>query len=141
MHVDKKSFHFTEGSLLLPSSWQDRSVIILTDGNGINLTMSREKLHNGVEFAEYSLSQIAALSQQLQNYKEISRQNKSFFLFDSIISEFLWDSPQGPLNQIMFIMDLSPDVLVITASIVGQFDSANREIINGIIKSFTYRQC
>ncbi|AJJ61649.1 DcrB-related protein [Yersinia aldovae] len=136
-------FHFNEGSIELPAAWKDLSVLVLSaadnDKSGISFTISRDVIAWGMSFNQFGESEISSLSNQLKDYQQINKEDRELNARKTIISEFSWSSPQGPIHQLMMLLDLTPKVLVFTATIPGNMTDEQRQQIGLLMNTFQLR--
>jgi len=137
------SFNFNEGSVELPAAWKDLSVLVLSaadnDQSGISFTISRDYIPWGMSFSQFADREIAGLSSQLKSYKQINTVPGELQDYKTVTSEFSWSSPQGAIHQLMVLLDLSPKVLVFTATIPGEMTEEQRIQVVSFINTFRLR--
>ncbi|PSH16018.1 hypothetical protein B7R74_17325 [Yersinia pseudotuberculosis] len=136
-------FHFNEGAIALPAAWKDLSVLVLSaadnDKSGISFTISRDVIPWGMSFSQFAVSEIASLSRQLKDYQHINQEEQPHPAGKTIVSEFSWSSPQGAIHQLMMLLELSPKVLVFTATIPGTMSDEQRQQIRVLMSTFQLR--
>jgi hypothetical protein len=137
------SFNFNEGSVELPAAWKDLSVLVLSaadnDQSGISFTISRDTIPWGMSFSQFADREISGLSTQLKNYNQINTAAGELNAYQTATSEFSWSSPQGAIHQLMVLLDLSPKVLVFTATIPGEMTEEQRIQVVSFINTFRLR--
>ncbi|MCW7764678.1 DcrB-related protein [Photorhabdus luminescens] len=136
-------FHFNAGTVQVPHNWRDVSMLILhspDDHNGSSFTLARDTLPWGLDFPQFAEREITALSQQLKNYQLIAQENGRLNGGDTLTAEFTWDSPQGPLHQLMMLLNLPQQVLILTGTCNGAMTPAQREQMLAIMTSFQPRR-
>jgi len=137
-------FQFNEGTIELPVAWKDLSVQVLsaadTDRSGISFTISRDVIPWGMSFSQFAEREIASLSKQLRDYQQLNQENGVHNAQDTVTSEFSWSSPQGPIHQLMMLLDLNPKVLVFTATIPGNMTDGQRQQVGMLMSTFQLRE-
>ncbi|MFT2797497.1 DcrB-related protein [Serratia sp. N21D137] len=137
-------FQFNEGAIKLPTAWKDLSVLVLSaadnDQSGISFTISRDVIPWGMSFSQFAEREISSLSKQLKNYQQINQENGVLDSRDTATSEFSWSSPQGPIHQLMMLLDVTPKVLVFTATIPGDMTDEQRQQITTLMSTFQLRE-
>ncbi|MFG1173017.1 DcrB-related protein [Erwiniaceae bacterium CAU 1747] len=137
-------FQFNEGVIKLPSAWKDLSVQVLSaadnDQSGVSFTLSRDIIPWGMSFSQFADSEISSLSKQLKDYRQINRENGVLHSRDTTTSEFTWSSPQGPIHQLMMLLNVNPKVLVFTATIPGHMTDEQRQQLTALMKTFRLRE-
>ncbi|TNH41583.1 DcrB-related protein [Photorhabdus luminescens] len=136
-------FHFNAGTVQVPHDWRDVSMLILSspdDHHGSSFTLARDTLPWGLDFPQFAGREITALSQQLKNYQLIAQENGQLNGGDTLTAEFTWDSPQGPLHQLMMLLNLPQQVLILTGTCNGAMTPAQREQMLAIMTSFQPRR-
>lgn len=137
-------FHFNEGTLQLPASWKDLSVLVLSaadnDSSGISFTISRDIIPWGMKFQDFAAREIASLSRQLKDYAELSRETGELLEKETVTAEFSWTSPQGKIHQLMTVLDLAPKALILTATVPGAMNEEQKVMLQELIHSLTLRK-
>lgn len=137
-------FQFNEGAIELPTAWKDLSVLVLSaadgDQSGVSFTISRDVIPWGMSFSQFAEREIASLSKQLKDYVQINQDNGELNAHDTVSSEFSWSSPQGPIHQLMMLLDLNPKVLVFTATVPGNMTDEQRQQIQALMGTFQLRE-
>ncbi|TQI80066.1 hypothetical protein FHU10_5082 [Serratia fonticola] len=137
-------FQFNEGTIELPTVWKDLSVLVLSaadgDQSGVSFTISRDVIPWGMSFSQFAEREIASLSKQLKDYVQINQDTDVLNSHDTASSEFSWSSPQGPIHQLMMLLDLNPKVLVFTATVPGNMTDEQRQQIQGLMGTFQLRE-
>ncbi|VXC73632.1 conserved hypothetical protein [Enterobacterales bacterium 8AC] len=137
-------FQFNEGSIELPAAWKDLSVLVLSaadnDQSGISFTISRDVIPWGMSFSQFAEREISSLSKQLKDYQQINQDTGAQNARDTVTSEFSWSSPQGPIHQLMMLLDLNPKVLVFTATVPGNMTDEQRQQIGMLMSTFQLRE-
>ncbi|WP_434525435.1 DcrB-related protein [Photorhabdus asymbiotica] len=135
-------FHFNAGSVMVPRDWQDVSILVLNspdDKNGSSFTLSRDILPWGLDFAQFAQREIISLSQQLKNYQMVSQESGQLNGWETVTLEFAWSSPQGPIHQVMMLLNLPEQVLIFTGTCNGEMTSVQREKMLAMMTSFQPR--
>ncbi|MEQ2019345.1 DUF1795 domain-containing protein [Photorhabdus bodei] len=135
-------FHFNAGTLNVPRDWRDVSMLVLTsadDNNGSSFTLSRDTLPWGLDFPQFAEREITSLSQQLKDWQLIAQEPGQLNGGDTLTAEFTWDSPQGPLHQLMMMLSLPHQVLILTGTCNGAMTPAQRAQMLAIMTSFQAR--
>ncbi len=136
-------FHFNAGTLNVPRDWRDVSMLVLTspdDHNGSSFTLSRDTLPWGLDFPQFAGREINALSQQLKDWQLIAQEPGQLNGGDTLTAEFTWSAPQGPLHQLMMMLNLPHQVLILTGTCNGAMTPAQREQMLAIMTSFQPRR-
>lgn len=137
-------FQFNEGAIELPTAWRDLSVLVLSaadnDQSGISFTISRDVIPWGMSFSQFAEREIISLSKQLKSYQQINQANGALNSRDTTTSEFSWSSPQGPIHQLMMLLDVNPKVLVFTATVPGGMTDEQRQQISVLMSTFQLRE-
>ncbi|OCA52369.1 DUF1795 domain-containing protein [Photorhabdus namnaonensis] len=135
-------FHFNAGTLNVPRDWRDVSMLVLTspdDHNGSSFTLSRDTLPWGLDFPQFAEREITSLSQQLKDWQLIAQEPGRLNGRDTLTAEFTWSAPQGPLHQLMMMLNLPHQVLILTGTCNGAMTPAQREQMLAIMTSFQAR--
>ncbi|OCQ51757.1 hypothetical protein Ppb6_02870 [Photorhabdus australis subsp. thailandensis] len=135
-------FHFNAGAVMVPRDWQDVSILVLNspdDKNGSSFTLSRDTLPWGLGFMQFAQREITSLSQQLKNYQAISQESGQLNGWETVTLEFTWSSPQGPIHQVMMLLNLPEQVLIFTGTCNGNMTSVQREHMLAMMTSFQPR--
>ena len=133
-------FYFNEGSLDIDNEWQDRSIILLAHPSNLSISVSREALPLGMNFEEYAKRQLEQVSQQLRDYSETNRTNIAVDGYETVLSEYMWFSPQGKMYQMSAIINLPIHPTIITTSSLSELTEGQRTYLLGLIQSFKARQ-
>lgn len=136
-------YYFDEGSLELPEKWRDMTVNVLTSSLdetvGLSFTISRDTPPWGMGFNEFAEREIDSLSRQLTRYELIHKETGEIKKHQTVTAEFCWSSEQGRIHQLMTLVNTSPRVLILTATMVGELTVQQKKHINTILQTLQIR--
>jgi hypothetical protein len=133
-------FYFNEGSLDIDNEWQDRSIILLSHPSNLSISVARETMPLGMNFKEYAQKQLEQISQQLRDYTETNQTNIEVDGYETVLTEYMWFSPQGKMYQMSAIINLPIHPTIITTSSLSELTEGQRSYLLGLIQSFKARQ-
>lgn len=130
-----------EGSLQIPSDWQNTSVNIFaparTELQGVSLTVTREKMPFGMDVAAYAKAQIDLMQQQLPHFVLLSQDARQVDGLPVYLLEVQWESPQaGHTHQMLMLLQLEARVLHFCASHIGAMSQLMRQEMVDLLSSF-----
>lgn len=137
--------HLGEGTLDIPATWHNSSVNIFTAQvpglKGVSITVNRDRLVLGQTLSAYVHEQTEKLRAQLRGFRLLERTMRSGETQQREFLEFTWDSPDvGPVHQLLLCVLLDQTVLNIAATSPGAVSGEQREVLLGILQSFTPTQ-
>ena len=133
-------FYFNEGSLDIDNEWQDRSIILLSHPSNLSISVARETMPLGMNFIEYAQKQLEQISQQLRDYTDTNQTNIEVDGYETVLTEYMWFSPQGKMYQMSAIINLPIHPTIITTSSLSELTEGQRSYLLGLIQSFKARQ-
>ena len=80
------------------------------------------------------------ISQQLRDHKETNRTNIEVDGYETVLTEYMWFSPQGKMYQMSAIINLPVHPTIITTSSLSELTEGQRSYLLGLIQSFKARQ-
>ncbi|MBC8954961.1 hypothetical protein Xenpb_03758 [Xenorhabdus sp. PB62.4] len=140
--LDLSPFHFNQGTIMLPSSWQDASILVLNspdEKNGTSFTISRDNLPWGLAFSQFAEREMTAIARQLKDYEAITHESGELNGFDTETFEFRWRAPSGPVHQLMRLLNTPGHVLIFTGTCQGEMTVAQREQMQTMMTTFRLR--
>ena len=132
-------FNFNEGTIEVGEEWTDKSLILLSHPSDLSISITRDMLPLGLAFHEFVNRELDKLSRQLKGYKEEHRNILEIGGYESVLSEFSWNSPQGSMHQLSAIINLANHPVIITISSLEVITEGQREQLMKIIHSFKAR--
>ncbi|CDM88536.1 DcrB-related protein [Xenorhabdus bovienii] len=135
-------FHFNQGSVMLPASWQDASILVLNsqdEKNGTSFTVSRDNLPWGLAFSQFAEREMTAISKQLKDYEAITHESGELNNFETETFEFRWRAPGGPVHQLMMMLNVPEQVLIFTGTCQGEMTATQREQMLAMMATFQPR--
>ncbi|WP_255523199.1 DcrB-related protein [Xenorhabdus sp. PB62.4] len=127
---------------MLPSSWQDASILVLNspdEKNGTSFTISRDNLPWGLAFSQFAEREMTAIARQLKDYEAITHESGELNGFDTETFEFRWRAPSGPVHQLMRLLNTPGHVLIFTGTCQGEMTVAQREQMQTMMTTFRLR--
>ncbi|BET95269.1 DcrB-related protein [Xenorhabdus taiwanensis] len=140
--LDLSPFHFNAGTLMLPSSWQDASILVLNspdEKNGTSFTISRDDLPWGLAFSQFAEREMTTISKQLKDYTAIAHESGELNGFETETFEFRWRAPNGAVHQLMMMLNTPTQVLIFTGTCQGDMTPAQREQMQTMMATFQLR--
>ncbi|MBD1228113.1 DUF1795 domain-containing protein [Xenorhabdus griffiniae] len=140
--LDLTPFHFNQGTIMLPASWQDASILVLNstdEKNGTSFTISRDNLPWGLTFSQFAEREMTAIGKQLKDYEAIAHESGALNGFETETFEFRWRAPNGTVHQLMMMLNAPRDVLIFTGSCQGAMTPAQREQMQTMMATFRLR--
>ncbi|PHM64366.1 hypothetical protein Xsto_03022 [Xenorhabdus stockiae] len=140
--LDLTPFHFNQGTIMLPASWQDASILVLNstdEKNGTSFTLSRDNLPWGLAFSQFAEREMTAISKQLKDYEAIAHESGELNGFETETFEFRWRAPSGPVHQLMMLLNTPKQVLIFTGTCQGEMTAAQREQMQTMMATFRLR--
>lgn len=136
-------YQMQEGSLELPVEWKDQSINILSASRagepGLSLTATRDDIPWGMSFEEYIADQLKQIEGTLKDFKIIAQTEIKVGDLPAHQIECRWISKQGPMHQLITTLQPGKRILVLTATIPGEFSALQRDHVQQIIASFRPR--
>ncbi|PHM33477.1 hypothetical protein Xmau_04525 [Xenorhabdus mauleonii] len=135
-------FHFNAGTLMLPASWQDASILVLNSAdekNGTSFTISRDNLPWGLAFSQFAEREMTAIGKQLKDYEAIAHESGELNGFETETFEFRWRAPSGVVHQLMMMLNSPKEVLIFTGTCQGEMTPVQREQIQAMMGTFQLR--
>ncbi|MBD2797163.1 DUF1795 domain-containing protein [Xenorhabdus sp. 18] len=139
---DLSPFHFNQGTIMLPTSWQDASILVLNspdEKSGTSFTISRDSLPWGLAFNQFAAREMAAIGKQLKDYEAIAHEAGELNGFETETFEFRWCAPNGAVHQLMMMLNAPKEVLIFTGTCQGEMTSAQREQMQVMMATFRLR--
>jgi hypothetical protein len=140
--LDLAPFHFNQGSIMLPASWQDASILVLNspdEKNGTSFTLSRDKLPWGLAFSQFAEREMTAIGKQLKDYEAIAHESGELHGFETETFEFRWRAPNGAVHQLMMLLNAPKDVLIFTGTCQGEMTGVQRAQMQAMMATFRLR--
>ncbi|MBD2782763.1 DUF1795 domain-containing protein [Xenorhabdus sp. 42] len=140
--LDLTPFHFNQGVIMLPASWQDASILVLNsqdEKNGTSFTISRDNLPWGLAFSQFAEREMTAIGKQLKDYETIAHESGELNNFQTETFEFRWRAPSGPVHQLMMMLNLPEHVLIFTGTCQGEMTTTQREQMLTMMATFQPR--
>ncbi|MCP9269563.1 DUF1795 domain-containing protein [Xenorhabdus sp. XENO-1] len=135
-------FHFNQGTIMLPASWQDASILVLNsqdEKSGTSFTISRDNLPWGLAFSQFAEREMTAIGKQLKDYEVIAHESDELNGLETETFEFRWRAPSGPVHQLMMMLNAPKHVLIFTGTCQGEMTAAQREQIQAMMATFRLR--
>ncbi|MGJ0626029.1 DcrB-related protein [Xenorhabdus bovienii] len=140
--LDLAPFHFNQGSITLPASWQDASILVLSstdEKNSASFTISRDNLPWGLAFSQFAEREMTAIGKQLKDYKAIARESGELNDFETETFEFRWRAPNGTVHQLMMMLNTPTQVLIFTGTCQGEMTDVQRAQMQAMMMTFKLR--
>lgn len=136
-------YHFNEGTIDLPNEWKDVTINVLStskdDAGGLSFTISRDTPPWGMAFKEFAEREIKLLGTQLKKFNEVERVLDPLENYESVSSEFTWDSTQGSIHQLMFFVNAAKNVLILTATMPKTLSENQKTMVLSMLKTLVLR--
>ncbi|WP_373817787.1 DUF1795 domain-containing protein [Glaesserella sp.] len=131
-------YHFNEGTITLPVSWQDQSmnVFVLPDDSGINLVINRVAVPVGMGEEEYYHQVIHQFQDNLKHYREISQEVVQLDNKPAHLLEYQWQTPEGIMYQCTLLQIRGHLLLTFTYTANTPFTKKQRQAMLNIIYTF-----
>ncbi len=131
-------YQFNEGSITLPTSWQDQSmnVFVLPDDSGINLVINRVPVPTGMEDDEYYQQVIRQFQHNLKNYREIAQETVTLDHKPAHLLEYQWQTPEGMMYQCTLLQIRHHLLLTFTYTANNPFTKKQRQAMLDIVYTF-----
>lgn len=137
------TYHMHEGTLQIPSDWEDSSMHLFSwqkGPSGLSLIIRRDEIEDDeFDLEAYAQTQernleteLAQFSVKEQRFGEIGGA-PAFFL------EFTWESDDGLLHQLLTAFRSENRLLSMTGTVVGKMSDEQKEKFLEIFNSFTAR--
>ncbi len=139
---DLAPFHFNQGTIMLPASWQDASILVLNspdEKNGTSFTISRDNLPWGLAFSQYAEREMTAIGKQLKDYEAVTHESGELNGFETETFEFRWRSPNGVVHQLMMMLNAPTQVLIFTGTCQGEMTDVQRAQMQAMMMTFKLR--
>ncbi len=138
-------FHFNEGSLDLPDSWNDQTINIVSSAGpmevGLTITMTRDQIPWGMGFSEYVEDQISQVTDALNDFTLLGRKPVTLGRNAAYEIECRWKAKAGLMHQIITTVQLSDSrALVLTASHPGQMTAGQQTEVRRIVSTLNLQQ-
>lgn len=134
-------YHMNEGVFAAPEGWRDESVnvFISPDDSGINLTITRAAISQGVPPEETYEDTLKEFSAHLPGYKEVERRPIQLDGEPAYQLEYHWKSPEGPMHQLVVIHARGNQLVSFTFTSPGIMSHSQKASLLPIIMSFKPR--
>lgn len=137
------TYRMAEGTLTLPSDWQDQSINVLLPQDakaaGANLVIARERLPLGVAFDGHVAEQRRTFRTKLDQCEMLVDTAGEVDGREAHFLEMSWLSEGRPLRQVMVLVPAEKGaVLTFTGTIPGEFDEDTRRMLVDAITSFKF---
>jgi hypothetical protein len=135
-------YQMQEGYLTLEGEWRDRSINMLAAAHlpvrGANLTITRESLPPGVEFADYMGNQKRTIAKELTGFQAHADNPDSIDGLPAHFFEFSWQNNGIQTQQMVMVINLDGQVLSLTGTIPGNADETTREALVSAMRGFRF---
>jgi hypothetical protein len=136
-------YQLNEATIDIPDNWVDKSMNIFvsaeTGSQGISLVIARERLPWGMEFKEFAEGEMAKISKQLQQFKELSRDDLEIPNCIAKLFEYTWTNHQTDTHQILVMIAKERALMLITFSMPGFMSDSQKAHAMRILNSLTFR--
>lgn len=138
-------YHFNEGSLDLPESWNDQTINIVSSAGpmevGLTITMTRDQIPWGMEFDEYVEDQISQVTEALTDFTLLGRRPVVAGRNPAVEIECRWKAKTGFMHQIITTVQVSESrALVLTASHPGEMTANQKTEVRRIVSTLNLQQ-
>ncbi|MDX8001025.1 DUF1795 domain-containing protein [Xenorhabdus sp. Reich] len=140
--LDLSPFHFNAGTIMLPTSWQDASILVLNSAdekNGTSFTISRDNLPWGLAFSQFAEREMTAIGKQLKEYAAIAHESGELNGLETETFEFRWRAPSGAVHQLMMMLNTPKEVLIFTGTCQGEMTGEQRAQMQTMMATFQLR--
>ncbi|MGJ0638721.1 DcrB-related protein [Xenorhabdus bovienii] len=140
--LDLSAFHFNAGTIKLPASWQDSSILVLNspdDKNGTSFTISRDSLPWGLAFNQFAEREMTAIGKQLKDYEVLAHEAGELNGHETETFEFRWRAPSGPVHQLMMMLNAPGQVLIFTGTCQGEMTGVQKVQMQTMMATFQLR--
>lgn len=136
-------YQMQEGYFTLEGGeWQDRSINLLAamhlPAKGANLTVTREPLPPGVEFADYIANQKKTIEKELSGFKSVADTPDSIDQTPAHYLEFNWNHQGNVTHQMVLVINVNGGILNLTATIPGGLDETTHEALLCVMRGFRF---
>lgn len=130
-------YQMNEGTLAVPAQWRDESlhVFVLLDDT-TNLVVSRSPVEGGKSADEVYQETLTQLSAQLRKYEEKQAWTPTLDGQPAQAVEYLWQSPEGPMHQVLVMQVRGPLLLTFTVTAAGGLSDDSKADVMAVIESF-----
>lgn len=138
MTMAKQLYTFNEGTIELPTQWQDQSmnVFVLPDDSGINLVINRAPVPTGMDEEEYYQEVIHQFQHNLKNYREISQEIVQLDEKPAYLLEYQWQTPEGIMYQCTVMQIRHNLLLTFTYTANTPFTKKQRQALLEVVYSY-----
>ncbi len=130
--------YFTLGE----GEWQDRSINLLAamhlPAKGANLTVTREPLPPGVDFADYIDNQKKTIEKELSGFTFIADNPDSIDQMPAHYLEFSWKHQGNVTHQMVLVINNNGRILNLTATIPGGMDETTHDALLSAMRGFRF---
>ncbi|MGC7561041.1 DUF1795 domain-containing protein [Pasteurella sp. PK-2025] len=136
--METHHYQFNEGTISLPTTWQDQSmnVFILPDESGINLVINRVAVPTGMEEDEYYEQVFHQFEHNLKKYRQISKEVVELDEHPAHLLEYQWQTPEGVMYQCTVLQIRQGILLTFTYTANKAFTPKQRQAMLEVIYSF-----
>ena len=133
-------YKINEGSIAFPESWKDQTINIVASSGagsvpGLNFSITRDDIPWGMNFEEYAKGEITKAGDALTDFTVIGQKGLHISHRDAVELECTWNAKQGPMHQIITIVDAPSHALVLTASMPGKMSDGQMAEVRKITAS------
>lgn len=111
---------FQEGTLDLPSDWDDQSVNVLApkspQAGGVSFVISREALPVGLTLPAYTERELKRLGKELPQFALVARHPVTIAAQEVEAIEARWRSKEGIVHQLMAAIEVGGKVMIFTVT-------------------------
>ncbi|MEQ5840470.1 DcrB-related protein [Paraburkholderia acidicola] len=132
-------YQMNEGSLTLPAEWQDKTMNVFvsaaTGTEGVSFVITRERLPWGMQFHEYTASEIRKLAGQVPDYAAKSSDESTVSGRAAHVHEFTWSNKGAPIHQLLTMVDYGKVALMLTFTVPGTLSNTQRKQVQEVVQS------